>query len=156
MRKVRFYCLLETHIFKGPCLLCLFDADVHSEVNEVEYSMLDFQGTTLDPSSLRAVDDYGKSLPLSRMSMKQMRAELALRRIPAHGNKKELAKILTKARTEESAPSSSDIKEKEQLKKVTKSYITMLSCRPVIETMINCCIRRLTNKRTRKAGRLVM
>jgi len=52
------------------------------------------------------------------MTMRQMRAELALRRIPAQGNKKDLTKLLTKARIEDSTPSP-DNREREQVKKVT-------------------------------------
>lgn len=65
------------------------------------------------------------------MTMRQMRAELALRRIPAQGNKKDLTKLLTKARLEDSTPSS-DNKEREQLKKVTNicSVLSVYICRP--------------------------
>lgn len=51
---------------------------------------LSVDGVRLDPASLRAVDAKGKPMAISRLTVREMRAELTARRQPLYGNKKEL------------------------------------------------------------------
>lgn len=49
-------------------------------------------GVPIDPVSLRALDAKGGELAVTRMGTRELRAELAARRAPVSGNKKELQK----------------------------------------------------------------
>ncbi len=67
-----------------------------------EYIVID--DVTLDPVTLCAVSVEGKMLAPAKMSVKELRAELAARQCPLQGNKKELLKQLQKARLEAAVP----------------------------------------------------
>jgi hypothetical protein len=51
-------------------------------------------GVHVDPQTLSCLDASGAPLAITRMGVKELRAELAARRAPVAGNKKELAKRL--------------------------------------------------------------
>lgn len=55
-------------------------------------------GVSVDPLTLFATDVTGAQLAVSRMGVRELRAELAARRAPVSGNKKELARRLQKLR----------------------------------------------------------
>jgi hypothetical protein len=59
---------------------------------------LDIDGVSVDPLQLCAVDGGGAPLAVSRMTVRELRAELAARRAPVAGNKKELARRVQKLR----------------------------------------------------------
>lgn len=59
---------------------------------------LQVDGVRLDPATLAAVDAAGTALAVSRMGVRELRAELAARRAAVGGNKKDLAKRLQKLR----------------------------------------------------------
>jgi hypothetical protein len=52
----------------------------------------------VDPLLLCVVDAEGNTMPVSRMNVKELRAELVARRAPMSGNKKELSKRVQKLR----------------------------------------------------------
>jgi hypothetical protein len=58
-------------------------------------------GITLDPNTLCALDEGGNQLVVTKMNVKELRAELAARKSPTRGNKRELVRQLQKARVED-------------------------------------------------------
>ncbi|GAB4815416.1 hypothetical protein N2152v2_002462 [Parachlorella kessleri] len=61
-------------------------------------SFVFMDGVRLDASSLRIVTERGGPVALSKVTVREIRAELTARRQPLYGNKKELIKRLQKAR----------------------------------------------------------
>ena len=57
-------------------------------------SAIIIDGVHVDPQTLSCLDASGAPLAITRMGVKELRAELAARRAPVAGNKKELAKRL--------------------------------------------------------------
>lgn len=55
---------------------------------------MDIDGVHVDPLLLSVVDPAGNPVAVSRMSVKELRAELVARRATVSGNKKDLAKRL--------------------------------------------------------------
>lgn len=55
-------------------------------------------GIRLDPVTLCAVNDDGGIMLPNKMGVKELRAELAARQSPLRGNKKELTRLLSRAR----------------------------------------------------------
>jgi hypothetical protein len=55
---------------------------------------ISIDGIILDSSSLCVLNEDGESLPPTKMSVRELRAELAARQYPLRGNKKELIKQL--------------------------------------------------------------
>ena len=60
--------------------------------------LLEVDGALLDPQTLCCVDEGGAVIAVSKLSLRDMRAELSARRLPLYGTKKDLAKRL-QART---------------------------------------------------------
>jgi hypothetical protein len=63
-------------------------------------NMFTIDGVALDSSNLCVLSDSGEILAPTKMSVRELRAELAARQCPLRGNKKELIKQLQKARAE--------------------------------------------------------
>ena len=87
-------------------------------VAESEGGWLMIDGVQLDPVTLVAVGPDGTILTPSRMSVTELRAELAARQGPLQGNKKELVRQLQKARAEAKVIGSELEDDKSQSKKV--------------------------------------
>lgn len=96
-------------------------------VAESEGSWLVIDGIQLDPVNLAAVGPDGTILTPSRMSVTELRAELAARQGPLQGNKKELVRQLQKARAEAKVIGGEVEDDKSQSKKVRIRIIMNLS-----------------------------
>jgi len=57
-------------------------------------NVISIDGINLDSSSLCAINENGEALAPTKMSVRELRAELAARQYPLRGNKKELVKQL--------------------------------------------------------------
>ena len=69
-----------------------------TEPAEKEWLVID--DISLDPENLCAVNEDGVALPVTKMAVKELRAELSARQSPLRGNKKELIRQLQRARAE--------------------------------------------------------
>jgi hypothetical protein len=67
------------------------------EPKAVDWVVID--GVRLDPATLCAINDDGEILLPNKMGVKELRAELAARQSPLRGNKKELTRLLSRARS---------------------------------------------------------
>jgi len=72
------------------------DNDSHNDTFSAtsSHSQLVIDGVSIDPVTLVCLDGNGAPLAVSRMGVRELRAELAARKAPVSGNKKELAKRL--------------------------------------------------------------
>lgn len=91
--------------------------------DEGEQDLLDVDGIKLDPVTYCAVDELGNQLQVTKMNVKELRAELAKRKSPTRGNKRELVRQLQKARVEAEVQGATlDIK-KDQSKRVEVEFV---------------------------------
>lgn len=91
--------------------------------DEEEQDLLDVDGIKLDPVTYCAVDDVGNQLPVTKMNVKELRAELAKRKSPTRGNKRELVRQLQKARVEAEVQGATLDVKKDQSKRVEVEYL---------------------------------
>lgn len=95
--------MLDPGLTPPPALPCTAHPPAgHGEqVDVAESAALVIDGVRLHPQLLCALDAAGAPLAVSRMGVRELRAELAARRAPVAGNKKDLAKRLQKLRSPE-------------------------------------------------------
>ncbi len=81
-----------------PCTLrvCLSAgrAQGHEEDADQERPWIVVDGVRIDPHTMSVCNDAGAPIAVSRMGIRELRAELAARRAPVSGNKKDLTKRL--------------------------------------------------------------
>ncbi|PSC67015.1 plastid transcriptionally active 3 [Micractinium conductrix] len=77
-------------------------------------ALLVIDGVSMHPQTLVALDAGGAPLAVSRMGVRELRAELAARKAPVSGNKKDLAKRVQKLRALDDARASMQKLPKEQ------------------------------------------
>lgn len=93
------------------CTFAVFSHGCVAITGESSSEPITYDGISLDPDTLCAVGEDLAPLGCTKMSVKALRAELAVRQCPLRGNKKELIKQLQKARAEaEVAGASYDVK----------------------------------------------
>jgi hypothetical protein len=91
--------------------------------DEEEQDFLDVDGVKLDPVTYCAVDELGNQLPVTKMNVKGLRAELAKRKSPTRGNKRELVRQLQKARVEAEVQGATLDVKKDQSKRVEVEFM---------------------------------
>jgi hypothetical protein len=105
---------------KGRSFITAWMEQVNAEDTEKE---LIVDGITLDPNTLCALDEEGNQLPIAKMNVKELRAELAARKSPLRGNKRELARQLQKARVEDEVQGATLDNKKDQSKRVEVEFV---------------------------------
>lgn len=89
--------MCDITLFKVSATTVIF---VFKFADTAEVDWLEIDGIQLDPVTLCAVAADGTPLPVTKMGVKELRAELAVRQSPLRGNKRELVRQLQKARAE--------------------------------------------------------
>ena len=84
---------------------------------------LSIDGIELDPVTYCVLDDEGKPFQVTKMNVKQLRAELAARQSPLRGNKRELIRQLQKARVEADVQGATLDTKKDSSKRVEVEFV---------------------------------
>jgi hypothetical protein len=88
------------------------------EEDDADLEPIEIDGIKLDPITLCALDEDEKQLPVTKMNVKELRAELSIRKSPLRGNKRELVRQLQKARVEDEVQGATLDNKKDQSKRV--------------------------------------
>lgn len=74
------------------------DTQAQDQVPLASRTYLYIDGVRIDPKSLTCVDGLGATMAITRMGVRELRAELAARKVALSGNKKDLGKRVQKLR----------------------------------------------------------
>lgn len=96
------------------------------EIGAQVLNFFEIDGVALDSASLCAINVDGDELAPTKMSVRELRAELAARQYPLRGNKRELVKQLQKARSAADIEGSSASAKSSKSKKVCSIHRSFL------------------------------